>query len=1435
MKQKAAVILLAVLLGTGALFLVIAAYLRSEGFMQQAAALAEAKAAEQLGTEVKIGSIGIDSFHSLTLHDLVVYDKQQTVLGQAGSAQVTFSLLSLLREPSAGAVSEVDVQGLEVWLRQRDDNHWNYEDLVSGSSSSQSFQGRVRVEDGRLHAQLSAGDILAEDLRGQLDFAAQPSVRLTVETTIHGAAIKASGNVGGSHQTMSLEGEKIQVEDYLPFLPAGILPSQLEQVGGQVDRVKAALVKTGENLSFSGQAEFSKGHVQVLGTDVIDIGGLFVFNEKEGSLFAHAQAAEQKASLHGKIRWNTAEPYLQLVAESEAFDPSRILTSSPFHGSVGFSANIYGPVSALQVDGDFRAAAGSVYGYDFSQAVAKVHYGDGCIAVRGLSVQALGGQLQGEGEFLTTDQSYRGHFKLKDIELAALQAFVPGASGRVTADIGLQGQGQDMAQLVIYGSASLHAGSYQGFSVERADASFYRSGDALQLDFLSAQLPGNGSIGVEGRIQGQELQLAFYGTHVDLSQLQAFEPKADMTGYADFQGTLQGDRQNPQVQVSFSAIDGALFKQPYHTLQGDASGSLDGVGIDHFSMENGGDPVWLVQGSIGFTGEKRIKLRIDTVGARMEDIAALVAPDQPITGNVDNVIQISGTMDQPYVVGYIHFYEGSYRGMLLSGMDGDYTVKNGVTALQDFHIYSPMVDMDLNGTIQANRELDLRVAAHEIQVDRFGSRLPYPLSGRGRFDGQIRGNLDSPLFDGVLDAKELVINGQTVTDAHGSVRYRGHRVYLDDFGFQQNQGSYKLRVMANTENSQLDGQLSVENGDANALLAMANLKNELVTGRINGKILLGGTLTDPLARLDGFMGSGTVGGYDIRDIYLGLALAHHVITINRLEGKQGAAGVFAAQGTVDLQGPMQARFSAQGIDAGILGKVAGFYGKLRGSVNLEAQLGGSVSDPQADVSIDIADGGAGTAMFDSLTGIFNLQQGIIAVNQFVVKKVLNKQEYKVSAVGKIPLAALDNRSDELAKKDQFDLTVSLDHADLSILPIFSKSVDWALGATKGSLRITGTRNQPLFNGSLAVTDGAVKFKQLFQPVTDMDAYAVFSGTHFSLDKCTGRIGKGTYSLQGTTEFYGITPRNYNFSLRADALTADCAFYRGPLTADLTLKEAEIFGHKRPKLAGRIFVDQAMISIPSVPDTGSALPPVLLDLDLELGEKVRFFSPLLYDMQLAGAAHFGGSTTHPHSSGSIYAQKGTVSYLKTAFKVREAEARFGQAESFLPAITLRADTKINRTQVFLALDGRADQMDLKLTSSSELSETQILQLLTLRSAYESNKGISNEMSSMLDIGLQMSFLGEVENAMRNVLNLDEFTVVRDTSNSKKTADNNSREVYNVKMGKYIMDKLMVRYIQSFGENNHKFGLEYDFNNRLSFTMDIDQDHDYTTGLEARFKF
>ena len=114
-----------------------------------------------------------------------------------------------------------------------------------------------------------------------------------------------------------------------------------------------------------------------------------------------------------------------------------------------------------------------------------------------------------------------------------------------------------------------------------------------------------------------------------------------MSGLSDFKGTIHGDTSNPQVEIKFSGLKGKIFKQPFDSLKFAASGSLDGVGIDDFLMEKDGKEVWRAAGAVGFTGEKKVNLQLDTMGARMEDIVALIAPDQPLTGNVDNIIKVT--------------------------------------------------------------------------------------------------------------------------------------------------------------------------------------------------------------------------------------------------------------------------------------------------------------------------------------------------------------------------------------------------------------------------------------------------------------------------------------------------------------------------------------------------------------------------------------------------------------------------------------------------------------------------------------------------------------------------------------------------------------------------------------------------------------------------
>ena len=225
---------------------------------------------------------------------------------------------------------------------------------------------------------------------------------------------------------------------------------------------------------------------------------------------------------------------------------------------------------------------------------------------------------------------------------------------------------------------------------------------------------------------------------------------------------------------------------------------------------------------------------------------------------------------------------------------------------------------------------------------------------------------------------------------------------------------------------------------------------------------------------------------------------------------------------------------------------------------------------------------------------------------------------------------------------------------------------------------------------------------------------------------------------------------------------------------------------------------------------------------------------------------------PNTSGSIYVKKGTLSYLKTNFKVFEGSMTFGQAGTLMPKLVLKAGTKINKTSVYLSWIGRLDRIkegQFKLVSVPKMAEAAIIQLLTLRSDYyHRDKSDSSKFASMLSIGLQMTILSEVEAAMRNALNLDVLAIERDTidgsknlgsstdgSSSEKNRDNNDYEVYNITLGKYISDKAMLKYTQSVTTSDYSYGMDYELSDRVSLTYRRNQDNDYYTGVEARFTF
>ena len=140
---------------------------------------------------------------------------------------------------------------------------------------------------------------------------------------------------------------------------------------------------------------------------------------------------------------------------------------------------------------------------------------------------------------------------------------------------------------------------------------------------------------------------------------------------------------------------------------------------------------------------------------------------------------------------------------------------------------------------------------------------------------------------------------------------------------------------------------------------------------------------------------------------------------------------------------------------------------------------------------------------------------------------------------------------------------------------------------------------------------------------------------------------------------------------------------------------------------------------------------------------------------------------------------------------------------------------------------------------EMSETEILSLLTFQTP---DLKSSQALTSLLTFGLSMTVLGDFEANVKNALGLDEFRIAGEDvttaeagAGAMKPGEMSHDIEYTLEVGKYINDRVMLRYKQGIGNKTRTFGVSYDFNDRMSIYWNRDEDAKSVVGVEARIKF
>ena len=918
---------------------------------------------------------------------------------------------------------------------------------------------------------------------------------------------------------------------------------------------------------------------------------------------------------------------------------------------------------------------------------------------------------------------------------------------------------------------------------------------------------------------------------------------------SDFNGSIHGDIDNPKVALTLSAVgdprqklDGELFNQKFDSLTLAMSGSLDAVDIGKFELEKGGKIQWqVIDGKVNFK-ERKLNVRLDTVGARLEGIVALLAPDQKLTGEIDNTIRVQGTFDNPELVGYVEMHYGSYNGILISGMRGDYYIEDGDKfRLQDFEIITPMIDMVLNGTLNIkNYALDMVIHGREVDLKRFRKQFPYDVSGTAKFEGIIAGTVDAPKFDGQLTSDSLIFNDVELKNISGHIGVTPKSVVLDDTKFEQGKGKYEMYLGADIDSGSINGAATIKDADIKSLLALANHQVELISGELTSAVEIGGTLKNPNVRLIGAIPKGAVGNYDLHGIDLDMNLINNIANINVCRGYQGDNGTFEVAGSANLNGALDLTGSAKRIELGMLGALAGSEADFVGDTNIDVKITGDINNPEGVLMLT-ATGGIKGSTFDLLSGHVLFKDWVFDVKNLTVERALGEKVYHANAKGTIPVEALYLENNNPSQ--QMNLQVSLDDADLSLLPVLSKGVAWATGEMAGGLTITGTASNPQINGAISLNEGIIQVKGMKNQIEHFNIATKFTGDNFTIEDFSGNIGEGKFTLTGGLNFSNFAVRNYKFDFVADALDIRTNFFTGPLNAQFSLTEETLRNNKvLPKISGNVDFEKCMFSVPTIPDSDDELPEILLDVAINLGEKVHFYSSRLYNMYLIGGVRFEGTTRNPKPSGIISTKRGaTVNYISTVFDVREGELYFNQMGSFLPSVNFMADAHVSNIKVQLEVTGGLNNNPkIVLTSTPEKTETEIIQLLTLRDAY-GNSTSKMSMGDILAIGLQMSILGSIEDTVKRTLGLDRFVFSSGSGSalesfSAKDAENSKEnDQFNISIGKYVTDKLMLRYTQGInGDKVTRYGIQYDINDNLGVTVEREKS-EFIFTLEALYKF
>jgi translocation and assembly module TamB len=300
---------------------------------------------------------------------------------------------------------------------------------------------------------------------------------------------------------------------------------------------------------------------------------------------------------------------------------------------------------------------------------------------------------------------------------------------------------------------------------------------------------------------------------------------------------------------------------------------------------------------------------------------------------------------------------------------------------------------------------------------------------------------------------------------------------------------------------------------------------------------------------------------------------------------------------------------------------------------------------------------------------------------------------------------------------------STGNVDLVLLdPLLTAEGRSVRGQVTLDMAVTGTMAAPRASGSVRLANGSVQDFTQGIHITALSGTVTADGDTLRLTQFSGKAGDGTIALAGSIGVAAPMPVDLTITAHnARPLASD--LLNAVMDANLTVK-GDVAGDLA--IGGRIHVANANIQIPDKfpqsvavldvrrpgqkpPPPAPPSKPIAIDLTIDAPEQV-FVRGHGLDAEMGGQLHMSGNSAALQIAGGFDLRHGNFSLAGQTLDFTSGRVAFdgyGLQSKLDPTLDFVAQTSSNGVTATLNITGYADQPKIRLSSSPDLPQDEIL--------------------------------------------------------------------------------------------------------------------------------